>query len=336
MPLRHNPDQVVETRIRMAAESEALELDLSNLQLSYLTDSIGQLSRLRMLDLSGNQLRVLPDFIGQLSQLHRLYLSGNQLSALPDFIGQLSQLETLVLNGNQLASLPESLDKLTRLETLDLDGNQLTRLPEWLGKLTSLKTLDLSGNQLTSLPVVIRELRALTRLFLHENPALGLPVEVLGPTSNEVREPERKKPSDPASILDYYFRARGGSWPLNEAKLILVGRGGAGKTCIVNRLVRNVFEDTSRTQGISITRWPLRLKGEEDVRLHIWDFGGREIMHATHQFFLTARSLYLLVLSGRQGGEDAEAEYWLQLIESFGGDSPVIVVLNKSTSTLST
>jgi internalin A len=39
--------------------------------------------------------------------------------------------------------------------------------------------------------------------------------------------------------------------------------------------------------------------------------------------------LYLLVLSGRQGGEDAEAEYWLQLIESFGGDSPVIVVLNK-------
>jgi internalin A len=102
-----------------------------------------------------------------------------------------------------------------------------------------------------------------------------------------------------------------------------------GKTCIVNRLVRNVFEDTTKTQSISITQWPIRLKCEEDVRLHIWDFGGQEIMHATHQFFLTQRSLYLLVLSGRQGGEDAEAEYWLQLIESFGGDSPVIVVLNK-------
>jgi internalin A len=47
------------------------------------------------------------------------------------------------------------------------------------------------------------------------------------------------------------------------------------------------------------------------------------------QFFLTQRSLYLLVLNGRQGGEDADAEYWVQLIQSFGGDSPVIVVLNK-------
>ena len=64
-------------------------------------------------------------------------------------------------------------------------------------------------------------------------------------------------------------------------------------------------------------------------RLHVWDFGGQEIMHSTHQFFLTQRSLYLLVLNGRQGHEDADAEYWLNLIDSFGEDSPVIVVLNK-------
>ncbi|MCA1708818.1 MAG: TIR domain-containing protein, partial [Actinobacteria bacterium] len=35
------------------------------------------------------------------------------------------------------------------------------------------------------------------------------------------------------------------------------------------------------------------------------------------------------VLNGREGGEDADADYWLRLIESFGGNSPVIVVLNK-------
>lgn len=52
-------------------------------------------------------------------------------------------------------------------------------------------------------------------------------------------------------------------------------------------------------------------------------------MHATHQFFLTQRSLYLLVLNGRTGGEDADADYWLQIVESFGGESPVIIVLNK-------
>jgi internalin A len=67
----------------------------------------------------------------------------------------------------------------------------------------------------------------------------------------------------------------------------------------------------------------------DEVRLHIWDFGGQEIMHATHQFFLTQRSLYLLVLSGREGNEENDAEYWLRMIESFGADSPVVVVLNK-------
>jgi internalin A len=35
------------------------------------------------------------------------------------------------------------------------------------------------------------------------------------------------------------------------------------------------------------------------------------------------------VLNGRKGEEDADVEYWLKLIDSFGKDSPVIIVLNK-------
>lgn len=119
--------------------------------------------------------------------------------------------------------------------------------------------------------------------------------------------------------------------PLSEAKLILVGFGAVGKTSLVNRLVHKKFNsDEKITEGIQITPWQVRLNDTEDVRLHIWDFGGQEIMHSTHQFFLTERSLYLLVLNGRQGHEDSDAEYWLNLIESFGADSSVIVVLNKT------
>jgi internalin A len=117
--------------------------------------------------------------------------------------------------------------------------------------------------------------------------------------------------------------------PLNEGKLILVGRGEVGKTSLVRRLAEQDFrDDESKTQGIRITNWSLRCDSEP-IRLNVWDFGGQEIMHATHQFFLTERSLYLLVLNGREGGEDVDAEYWLKHIESFGGDSPVIVVQNK-------
>ena len=116
---------------------------------------------------------------------------------------------------------------------------------------------------------------------------------------------------------------------LNEGKLILVGRGEVGKTSIVRRLVDDDFRgDETKTQGINITTWPLKC-AEDTLRLNIWDFGGQEIMHATHQFFLTERSLYILVLNGREGGEDIDAEYWMKHIESFGGNSPVIIVQNK-------
>ena len=47
-----------------------------------------------------------------------------------------------------------------------------------------------------------------------------------------------------------------------------------------------------------MTSWPIVLSNDERVRLNVWDFGGQEIMHATHQFFLTTRSLYLVVLAG--------------------------------------
>jgi hypothetical protein len=49
-------------------------------------------------------------------------------------------------------------------------------------------------------------------------------------------------------------------------------------------------------------------------------------MQATHQFFLSRRSLYVLVLDGRR---DERPEHWLRYIETFGGRSPVLVVLNK-------
>ena len=53
-------------------------------------------------------------------------------------------------------------------------------------------------------------------------------------------------------------------------------------------------------------------------------------MHATHQFFLNHRSVYLLVLDSRQNERQSRIDYWLRLIASYGGDSPVIVVCNKA------
>lgn len=127
------------------------------------------------------------------------------------------------------------------------------------------------------------------------------------------------------ALVVFFEASLGGSQPLKEAKLILVGHGASGKTSIVNGLCGRSFDPAEpQTHGININ--PVTV-GEEGIVLNAWDFGGQEIMHATHQFFLSKRSAYLVVLDSRK---DDQAEYWLKHVESFGGDSPVVVVLNKT------
>ena len=280
--------------------------------------------------LVGPSIAEVPDRLWALRSLVGLVIDGtHHVSVLRGEIGCLSALKVLVLRDvPRLSALPAELGLLHNLQQLDLCGNRLTALPAEIGQLRKLKSLNLSDNELTALPDSMRQLGKLRELFLHGNDALDIPPEILGPHPNEVLR-EGIAPANPADILDYYFRTREGARPLNEAKLILVGRGGVGKTTLIRRLTTGKFSSPKKTEGINIKEWQVPLSRKEKVQLNVWDFGGQEIMHSTHQFFLTERSLYLLVLSGREGHEDEDAEYWLKLIQSFGGDSPVIVVLNK-------
>ena len=113
---------------------------------------------------------------------------------------------------------------------------------------------------------------------------------------------------------------------LNEVKVLFVGDGSAGKTSLLKLLIGRAFDkDEPQTHRINIERGVIK-SGSQVIKLNLWDFGGQEIMHSTHQFFLSKRSLYVLVLDGRK---EEDAEYWLKHIRTFGGNSPVIIVLNK-------
>ena len=336
-------------------------LDLSGNQLTALPEWLGSSRSCSRWTSAANQLTALPESLGQLTQLQSLNLSGNQLTALPESLGQLTQLQTLNLSDNQLTAaagvagpahavavagpLRQPTDGAAgvagpthAVADADLPGNQLTALPESLGQLTQLQSLYLSDNQLTALPESLGRCQRLKGLFLHGNEALGIPPEVLGPEWTETRlAGGRKDPADPRAILDWYFQSRAEPVRrLNEAKMLLVGQGGVGKTSLVHYLIHKEPCDPAElpTEGINIADWEIQgRKGTdgkfERVHVHVWDFGGQEIMHATHQFFLTRRSLYLLVIDARAGEKESNIHYWLKIIQSYGGDSPVLVVVNK-------
>ena len=131
----------------------------------------------------------------------------------------------------------------------------------------------------------------------------------------------------PQAVRDYFEELGEDGQKLNEVKVIFLGEASAGKTSLVKRLLDENFDQgESQTHGIRIRKAPFSMDDGDQVTAHLWDFGGQEVMHATHQFFLSQRSVYVLLLNSRN---DDQAEKWLKHAASFGGRSPVLVVLNK-------
>lgn len=306
-------------KIKRAAAEGATALDLSGAGLAEVPSEVWGLTGLKSLSLAGNELKRLAPEVGRLKALADLDLSDNKLSSLPASVCALAKLTLLDVSDNQLASLPEEFGRLKELVALWLGGNRFEEVPPPLAKLARLRLLGLERNRLRALPEGLRRLRRLAVLKLEGN-ALGLPPEVL------------RREGEPELIVSYYFAQRDAARrPLNEAKLLFVGHASAGKTSLVNALLGREFNPREEaTAGVGIMRWQVAASaGGAPVRLKVWDFGGQELMHATHQFFLTRRSLYVLVVDARVGAEDNRVEHWLKIIQSFGKDSPVVVVGNK-------
>jgi internalin A len=123
-------------------------------------------------------------------------------------------------------------------------------------------------------------------------------------------------------------------------KLLIVGEGRVGKTCLSQALLDDNYELAleESTEGININTWiipqneikEINSNITRDFQINIWDFGGQEIYHSTHQFFLTKRSIYLLVTESRKEDSHDDFFYWLNIIKLLGDKSPVMMILNKA------
>ena len=319
-------------------------LDISNNQFKELPAEVTKLKNLTLLNLSNNKLSKLPVEIDKLENLTHLNLSHNQFNQLPVEIANLKNLIHIDLSYNQLVQLPFEITKITNLTLLFLSNNQLTQLPPEIANLKNLTKIDLHTNKLIQLPSEIAKLKNLTKINLSNNKITQLPPEIFElpldikwkfDDSNSIFLGNNPLDSPPIEIVErgkkevvkYLLSLESEEkQPLTEVKLLLVGDGGAGKTSLIKRLLGlNFDEKESTTHGININNWKIK-DDTKEIQVNIWDFGGQEIMHSTHQFFLSKRSLYILVLDSRK---DEKAEYWLKHIESFGGDSPILVVMNK-------
>ena len=293
--------------------SQLQSLNLARNQLTALPESLGDITRLQTLDLSDNQLTSLPEFLGQLTQLRSLNLRNTHLSTLPDTLGLLTQLHTLHLARSQITVLPESFGHLQSLYSLDLEDNYLTALPEGLGELKHLHSLNLINNRLTDLPRSLGFVDTLDFARLHKNP---LNAE-LAAAYQEGHDAVKR-----------YLRAKAvAQVVINEAKLILIGEGEVGKSCLLGALRGDDWvEGRDTTHGIEIKPVTVTDSDSGEITLNAWDFGGQKVYRPTHQLFFSAPAVYLVVWKPREGSQQGFVKEWIKLVKFREPNAKILVV----------
>jgi internalin A len=303
--------------LERAEQEQARVLDLSGKGITQLPAEIGHLTGLTRLDLSQNRLTQLPVEIGGLTNLTELDLYHNYLTQLPAEIGCLGRLVRLNLHNNDLRPIPPEIGRLGNLTELDLSQNRLTQLPAEIGRLANLTTLNLRANHLTQLVPEIGRLTNLAELDLDDNPLASPPPEIVGQGRQAVL----------TYLRGQLTEGRGRLW---RSKMVIVGEGGVGKTSLLRALRGEPFNSGEETTHGMQAHRALELQHPQydgvSMRLFTWDFGGQQIYHATHQFFLTDGALFLLVWNARQDSSQGRLEYWLDAIRARAPGSPVLLV----------
>ena len=115
---------------------------------------------------------------------------------------------------------------------------------------------------------------------------------------------------------------------LREAKLILVGEGEVGKSCLLGALRGDPWiEKRPTTHGIEIL--PVEIlcpQGGDKITLNGWDFGGQPVYRPTHQLFFSAPAVYLVIWKPREGARQDLVKEWIQLVKRREPDAKILVV----------
>jgi len=333
--------------------------------ISFLKD----LKSLQTLDLGRNQISDY-SFLKALKSLHTLYLSSNDISNISflkdlkslqslelslnkisdiSFLKNLKSLQILNLYFNKISDV-SSLKDLKQLAILNLNNNQISDISS-LGNLPELRELYLANNQILDINF-LKDSKKLWKFDLRNNKikelyksTFELEIEVyvdkaggrgLCVSGNQIDSPPIEIiKQGRQSVLDWFAAEKA---ELNEIKIILIGEPKAGKTSLLKMLKENEFkEDEVQTDGVNIVDIAFgdcdtfkKQSSLHKITGHFWDFGGQEIMNATHQFFLTKRSVYVLVLDARKDARNAtQIRDWVMRVRATGGDSPIIVVANQ-------
>uniref|UniRef100_A0A147BMZ4 non-specific serine/threonine protein kinase n=1 Tax=Ixodes ricinus TaxID=34613 RepID=A0A147BMZ4_IXORI len=234
------------------------------------------------------------------------------------------------------------------LSMLDVSNNLLSEVPVCLSEHGAMSVLNLSGNVgISQLPPELGLLGKLWNLNLR-----GCSLQ------DRLRCMVDSRKYKTMDIVGYLKSILEDAKPYARMKLMIVGVQGIGKTSLLEQLrqegtgsyrrkppehwgkrmghkslsLKTPKGVTLSTVGVDVGDWVYEKKGRGPntygpVTFRTWDFGGQREYYTTHQYFLSKRSLYLVVWRMTDGERGVKGIHqWLINIQARAPNSPVIIV----------
>lgn len=177
---------------------------------------------------------------------------------------------------------------------------------------------------------------------------------VLEPPSSEHGKHDKENVA--ADVADYFQDVQlTGKGEVRRCKLLILGNGDAGKTCLAMNLARADYKSAkadAEAKGGSISTHGVQFRDLKDfkanvkgnpvtVPLHLWDFGGQEIYHNTHRLFMSKGTVFVVVWNPDQDKQSFRGpthangykdeirplQYWLDLINRSCDHTPKIAIV---------
>ncbi|MFC1716582.1 TIR domain-containing protein [Candidatus Poribacteria bacterium] len=103
-----------------------------------------------------------------------------------------------------------------------------------------------------------------------------------------------------------------------NARVVLVGESGVGKSGLAHRLMEDEFVQTHSTHGMAV--WPLDLPIEQQENLErealLWDLAGQDDYRLIHQLFLDETALALMLINPQKDDPFAEVGDWVKALHA--------------------
>ena len=119
---------------------------------------------------------------------------------------------------------------------------------------------------------------------------------------------------------------------MEKIKIILVGDGGVGKTCLISQYISNSFVlNHIMTTGIDKQYKEIEIKNKK-LKIEIWDTAGQEQYRSVNKLLMKNTQIALVVYDITNEKSFNELNYWINLVKDNNKEKEIIfgIAANKS------